>query len=274
VAEIQAIFDTMTRWARSPFPYYLYYHTKEDKKYFEVYSKLEKKVTEQIKKMSTTESKSYNLLNVLINEFSSYKELLPQLMEFVIAGYGTTTVALTNCFYMLAKHPHYQGIIKNEFSSTSSYDEMWTRIQTRNFINETLRRYPVSGFWWHQNHVPVTLGGKLIPKDTTFLFYTSPYVLQAFADGDKFIPERWNSQLTPEQSFWGAISFGGFRRLCVGQNLALTELISLISATCSDFQIKLAQGQQDVDLSDCDASFIMETRQDIYVTLTPNITVH
>jgi len=159
--------------------------------------------------------------------------------------------------------------IKQEYSVNASYDQLWSMTQCKNFINETLRRYPISGFWYSSNSVPITLNGTTFPKQTTFMFATTPFALQAFSDGEKFDPDRWNTKFTPDQNLWSTISFGGFRRICIGQNLALLELLSLISVTCANFHINLAPNQKDVDLLDCETNFIMETKQDIFVTVTP-----
>mmetsp|Transcript_12121 Transcript_12121/g.28039 ORF Transcript_12121/g.28039 Transcript_12121/m.28039 type:complete len:100 (+) Transcript_12121:60-359(+) len=56
-----------------------------------------------------------------------------------------------------------------------------------------------------------------------------------FQDPDEFLPQRW-AENPPQamQSAW--LSFGAGKRNCIGQNLALTEIRTILAALCRDYE--------------------------------------
>ena len=153
----------------------------------------------------------------------------------MIAGYETTSTALSYLIYVLATHPDEQlklrQHIDEHFSSDSrdampSYDDIGEMDYLDMFIRETLRMYPIAptvitrqsteefripGF----GTIPV---GTRIALDMYQLHYDPD--LWGPVDPKEFYPERFATKRHPMA--W--IPFGAGPRNCVGMRFALMEL--------------------------------------------------
>ncbi|KAL1962758.1 hypothetical protein VTN77DRAFT_9212 [Rasamsonia byssochlamydoides] len=179
----------------------------------------------------------------------------------IIAGSDTTGVTLANALYYLASNPTvYRQLQKHvdevfpSGDSSFSYDKVRDLPYLEAIINETLRLKPAvpSG----QPRVTPASGLQIdevwIPGDTNMV--VPQYVIQRdernFPRGAEFLPERWLAEekktgrlILNEQAFF-PFQIGPYS--CVGKQLALMQLRSVLSRIALNFDIAFAPGEDGV----------------------------
>lgn len=191
------------------------------------------------RKAGTTKNpERYVLAHKIAEETNDREDILNQLMNIFLPAHEATGVALTNVFFCLARRPDVYAKLRNEVLAQCgkdgpvTYDHLRSLTQLRWILNETFRLHPsigsMSRISLRDTILPVG-GGKdgtapiFTPKGT--VLWTSFYTLHRRQDlfgkdADQFRPERWG-KLRPQA--WSYLPFSGGPRLCVGQQLALTE---------------------------------------------------
>lgn len=161
---------------------------------------------------------------------------------------------MTYLFYFLARHQNEQVLVRNELlpivqnSSRSELDlkALQDAPILNSIINETLRLWPpvLSGLSFITPPEGIAVGKTFVPGNVTVL--TPAYIIQrlerCFVHADEFIPERWTSQpeLILDKTGYAPFSLG--RTGCLGKQLALLELRTIITLLVTRFSIAFAPG--------------------------------
>lgn len=77
--------------------------------------------------------------------YTTCRQIAAQVTTFMLAGYETTSVALTYCIYLLSKHPAAQQQLLQEvdqFQGKPSYEDMDKFPYTTGVLNEAMRLLP------------------------------------------------------------------------------------------------------------------------------------
>ena len=180
------------------------------------------------------------------------KDQRMHVLGLLLAGNETTAAALSWAVVNAARHP----------------DE-WARLRTdpgavRPFLDETLRLTPaVWGFARRPKVRGVTLDGHRIGRNE---------VVTVYLRGMNRDPTRWNEplQFRPDRHRTGSpldatmLSFGLGPRGCIGQHLAMAEMLAVLPvlAAAGDFSLDVSRG----DLVE-DASFALRVRGGLRATL-------
>ncbi|XP_074594578.1 cytochrome P450 2F2-like [Brevipalpus obovatus] len=170
---------------------------------------------------------------------------------------GSTTVFSTMSWMILflVKFPHYQTRIREEISQvigtrSPSHEDRFSMPFTLAYIYETLR---------YRTNVPlnlprfstkdVYLGKHLIPQGTVVIinFYAIDHDPSLWTDPEKFYPERF----LPEDQSKVVIPpyltpFGGGKRKCMGESMALVELFQYITSIVQKYILVAHEGPENV----------------------------
>ncbi|KAL5480884.1 hypothetical protein ACEPAI_9825 [Sanghuangporus weigelae] len=189
------------------------------------------------------------------------KELTAEALTQLIAGSDTTSNSSCAITYYLAANPWVQGKLQKELAEVlgmdSSEDPVPTYAQIKNLpyleavINEGMRLQSTVGIGLPRL-VPeggLTVCGKTFPEGTVlsvpmYAVHRDPDVWGA--DADMYRPERW-FELDPVkfQKSFHPFSFGP--RACVGRNLAVMELLIIISSVFHRYDFVLEQPNVPLD---------------------------
>ncbi|CAG2180336.1 unnamed protein product, partial [Oppiella nova] len=150
-------------------------------------------------------------------------ELTAQGILFFIAGYDTTSAAITHAIYYLSQNNDCQQRLYNELKTCDefTYEKLGHLKYLNAVINETLRLAPSLTRIQRECLQDYKLGntGITIPKGTSVEIV--PYALHRQPDlwpnPNDFIPDRF---LEPTHHPYAYIPFGGGPRLCIGQRFA------------------------------------------------------
>ncbi|KAF1948861.1 cytochrome P450 [Byssothecium circinans] len=172
----------------------------------------------------------------------------------MLAGSDTTAVALRASLYFLMKHPGKLAKCREEIdahkatlSSPIRYTESIAQLPyTSAAIKEAMRLFPSVGISM-QRHSPatgVTLSGYYIPPG--WRVGCNPCIVHydttVFGDdADEYRPERWlESDTRSKEMEKSLLTFGSGTRVCIGKNISLTEIHTLVPEILRHFDISMA----------------------------------
>lgn len=197
-----------------------------------------------------SEPPKYNLITALLESTNDHKLIRSETLNVLLAGRDTVASLLSNVLWELPRHPQILTSLRDEITSVCgtnppSYDQLKSMRYLRAIINESERLYPIVPANSREAVVDTLLprgGGEdgkspvLIPKGSyvAWHMYSMQRRKDLFgADADVFRPERW---LDPDfRPGWGFVPFSGGPRVCIGQNLALTETMYVVVRFVQEF---------------------------------------
>jgi cytochrome P450 len=176
-------------------------------------------------------------------------------MTIFLAGHETTANALTWSLYLLSCHPDVEvkmleeiSLITNVKEGNINHKEIITvedlpRLKyTEKVLMESMRLYPPSWAIGRQTIKDYTLNDKyIIPARAVIIMsqYLMHHDSRYFSDPEKFIPERWSPKFKASIPRFSYFPFGGGQRSCIGEPLAWSEGIIILSNVINRWKITL-----------------------------------
>ncbi|XP_056421985.1 cytochrome P450 3A9-like isoform X2 [Hyla sarda] len=174
------------------------------------------------------------------------EEITAQSIIFLLAGFETTSMTLTNVFYNLATHPDVQKKLQEEIDShlsdkaSPTYDILKQMEYLDMVIQETLRMYPPAGRLERVSKQTVEINGVTIPKGTVCMIPT--YVLhhdpEFWTEPEEFHPERFSKENKETHTPYTFLPFGDGPRNCIGMRFAMLSMKVAITAILQHFSCR------------------------------------
>jgi cytochrome P450 len=208
-----------------------------------------------IKQRQQSNAHHSDLLALLLNsrdeesgEGMSEAQIIDEVLTIFTAGHETTANALSWSFYLLSQHPHVVTKLHNELTAVlngraPTFDDLTSLPYTRAVLEESLRLYPPAVSLLRLTANETTLAGHTIPKGALMLanirnihrhpkLWPQPHTF----DPERFMPE--NRENIPRLAF---MPFGIGPRVCIGNQLALTEGMLVLARIAQHFELKLLE---------------------------------
>jgi sterigmatocystin biosynthesis cytochrome P450 monooxygenase len=190
---------------------------------------------------------------------------MSQIKLFLFSGHDTTSSAICFHFYLISKHPSALARLRAEHDSVFTADTNQTASLisssphllnqlpfTTAVIKESLRLFPTvtisregePGFYVtdHAGHRFPTEGFLVFPN-----IHTPQHDPAFWPQADTFLPDRWvvgpEDQLYPVKGAWRAFEHGP--RACIGQELAMLEMKTVLVMVARTFQFRPAYEELD-----------------------------
>jgi cytochrome P450 len=180
-------------------------------------------------------------------EFMSENQVKIESLQLMVAGNETSSNALTWIFYLLGRHPEYIALIREEIvrvigNDPIGFENLHELHLTRTVIDESLRLYPP--FWMIDRTAleDDEIGGVRIPAGIIVV----PYIYgthrnpEIWADPETFDPERFSPERSNDRHRFAYLPFGGGPRLCIGNNMALVQILLIIVTLVRKYDFTLA----------------------------------
>jgi cytochrome P450 len=175
-------------------------------------------------------------------------QALIESLQLMVAGNETSSNALTWIFYLLARHPAYVAEIRDEVAlvigdAPIDYRNLHQLEATMRVIDEALRLYPP---FWMIDRIALKddeIGGVGIPAGTLVI----PYIYGThrnpahWKDVDSFDPRRFVPDRSKDRHPFAYIPFGGGPRTCIGSNMAIMQILLIVSAFVQKYDFTLAK---------------------------------
>ncbi|KAK8641360.1 hypothetical protein V6N13_010771 [Hibiscus sabdariffa] len=204
-------------------------------------------------------SDSNGLLSRFMGTINDDKYLRDIVVSFLLAGRDTVAAGLTSFFWLLCQHPEVESAIRDELErvvgSSDDHQQMASFDQLRDMhylhaaLYESLRLFPPIQF-----DSKFALEDDILP-DCTFVGKGTRVTYHPYAMGRmervwgpdclQYKPERWlkHGRYVPENLFKYPVFQAG-KRVCLGKEMALVEMKSVVLAIISRFNIRVLNPNQ------------------------------
>jgi cytochrome P450 len=222
---------------------------------------LTKLVAELINRRRQTPEEHFDFLSMLMasrdrdsDAAMSDKELIDEVLTLIVAGHETTAAALTWTWYLIGQHPHAAERLQAEADRTSpdqtlGLDAAESLGFTHQVLQEALRLYPPGWLITRRTLEADELGGFAIPPRTDV--FISPYMLHRhpafWSEPEEFRPERFAGADAEERHRFSYIPFAVGPRHCIGENIAMFEMLVHVHAMSRRFRLTRA-GNEPIEL--------------------------
>ena len=251
--------------------------TNRDLKFAFRFRSLSKLVNELIERRRREPEEHVDLLAMLMaardrddNAPMSNKEMIDEVMTLIVAGHETTAAALTWTWYLISQHPEAAAQLEAEAdrvtADTLGLDAAESLCFTHQVLQEALRLYPPGWLFTRRSIGADELGGFAIaPRTDVFI---SPYLLhrhpEFWSEPEQFQPERFAASDAAERHQFSYIPFSVGPRHCIGENLAMFEMLVHVRAMARRFRMTRA----DDDPIALEAQINLRPRGHLMMTVT------
>ncbi|MGB8329863.1 MAG: cytochrome P450 [Polyangiales bacterium] len=173
-------------------------------------------------------------------------DLLVSLLSPYFAGIDTVAGTLASGVCALLGHEDVIGELREELDllgpgELSDHRVLRRQLKLRAFVNETLRRYPVSILTLRQSIADIDFSGHRVPPGTMLGFCTAfPHFMpEHFPEPDEFCLGRWlGGRPCPPNVFQ---PFGAGPHTCLGASLAETQLLTTLAILVREYEPVLSR---------------------------------
>ncbi len=176
-------------------------------------------------------------------------EVRDQVLIFLLAGHGTTAIALAFALHLLGSHPEAQRRVRAEVddvvgggapTAADAAALTWTTM----VLKEALRLYPSAPLIGRSAARPDRLGDHDVPAGAQVVL--APWVThrhpQFWDEPESFRPERFAPEVERDRHRYAWFPFGGGPRACIGQSLSLLEGVITLAVLVRDFDFTAPPG--------------------------------
>jgi cytochrome P450 len=241
-------------WAALPAPRWL--PTRANRQLYRALHTLDAYVYRQIAAHSRPGSAADDLLARLLagqdgapGERMPAAQLRDEAVTLWVAGQTTVAAALAWTCYLLAQHPEAARALQGELDAVlggrrPTPQDLPRLRYTRLVLDESLRLYPPT---WVTARTPLAadaIGGHALPAGALLL--VSPYVLHRhpafWAHPERFDPERFTPERALARPRFAYFPFGGGPRRCIGQGLAMLEMLVILAMVAQAYELRPVPG--------------------------------
>ena len=178
----------------------------------------------------------------------SDKELIDEVLTLIVAGHETTAAALTWTWYLVSQHPEAQAQLQAEADRTSTDQTPWAWTPPSRWPSPikccrrrcgSIRRAGSSRGARSRRTNSAAI--PIAPRTDVFI---SPYMLHRhpafWSEPEEFKPERFAGTDAEERHRFAYIPFAVGPRHCIGENIAMFEMLVHVHAMSRRFRLTRA----------------------------------
>jgi cytochrome P450 len=179
------------------------------------------------------------------------EQVRDEVIIIFLAGHETSALAATYVWYLLSLHPEEEARLHAELDAVlggrvPTCDDLEKLSYTRMVIDEAMRLYPPAPMLTGRvARAADEICGRPVAKGTEIAIL--PWVLHRhralWEDPDRFDPQRFSPQRSATRPRFAYLPFGGGPRICIGAQLALTEVSLLVATMAQRYRLKLVPRQ-------------------------------
>ncbi|XP_031247057.1 cytochrome P450 3A25-like [Mastomys coucha] len=183
-------------------------------------------------------------------------EMVAQSITFILAGYETTSNALSFIMHTLATHPDVQKKLQHEIDAVlpnkapATCNGLGEREYLDMVIDETLRLYPVAAKISRLSKKDAEINGVFIPQNTKvavplFLLHQDA---EYWPEPEKFCPERFSKENKDRINPYVYMPFGNGPRNCLGMRFVLINMKLAVVKVLQNFSVQPCEETGEIPL--------------------------
>ncbi|MDX2078948.1 MAG: cytochrome P450 [bacterium] len=192
-----------------------------------------------------------NLVDDETGEPLTDKEIRDEIATIFLAGYETTSIAMTWASYMFTQHTDVATKLKTQVDTVlgkrlPQFEDLMQLTYPRMVMEETMRLYPPV-FWLPRTAIEDdVIGGYHIKAGQ--MVASVPLTIHRHPDfwltPDTFDPENFAPDIAKHRHPLAWMPFGAGQRLCIGKDFALMEGALILSQVMQRYDIQLMPNHQ------------------------------
>jgi cytochrome P450 len=231
--------------------------TRHRREYSRAHREIDRITTDGIARRRAEAAPSADLLSMLVHvryddgQGMSDDQIRDEVRTLAIAGYETIAEALTWAWYLLAGDGTAESAVWAEVdgaavATASGIVDSGRLPWCRMVLAEAMRLYPPTWLF-----VRVAQRDDVLPSGASVAAGTKIYLSQwvmhrnprYFPDPERFDPRRFTADAIAARPRYTYFPFGAGRRLCIGEEFAWMQGVSILAQVARRFRLALAPGQ-------------------------------
>lgn len=191
-----------------------------------------------------------NAVDEETNQTMTEQQLYDEIMTIFLAGYETTSVALTWLLVAFKEHPEVLEKLQAEIDQIlgnrlPSFEEILRLAYSQKVFMEVLRYYTVVSFLPRALNNPDKLGPYALPANALVLlsFYGVHHNPRVWENPEVFDPERFAPETIAHRHPFAYLPFSAGPRQCAGNEFAMLEGPLIIGMLLQHYKIALLPNQ-------------------------------
>ncbi|XP_050396641.1 cytochrome P450 3A13 isoform X1 [Patella vulgata] len=248
-----------------------------------VFTKL---IDDIIKERKENPSKRKDFLQLLINANEetkdnkdglafTYYDIWSGAVVFLLAGYDTSSTALTFALYNLATHPEVQERVVEEINTNfakdeaADHDNVGKLTYLQMVVDETLRMYPPLTKTSRAVTEEMELNGYKITKEMEIFLpiYAIHRDPDYWENPDRFDPERFSPEQKTSRHPYCYLPFGVGPRNCIGNRLALMEIKTVLVSILRKYRVICSPETETPTIQLTPGDFMCRPKNGVFVKL-------
>ncbi|KAH7206296.1 cytochrome P450 [Fusarium oxysporum] len=204
------------------------------------------------------------------------KNVVEYVLNLLILGHDTTACSITWAVHELSRRPDCQQRLRDEITSMdntcgmSSFSDIDKLPYLHNLVREVLRLYCAVAMAPRQATDDVEIDGIMIPKGT--VIQLSPAVMNTHPlvwgpDAQEFNPDRWSDLTGDATSAYAFETFHNGPRMCIGKQLSLMEMKTMLVEMVRKFKIEKPLGNEEKQVDVAGPAFTLRPKENLVVRL-------
>ncbi|KAL1384643.1 hypothetical protein pipiens_012997 [Culex pipiens pipiens] len=183
------------------------------------------------------------------------EEIAAQAFVFFLAGFETSSTAMTYCLYELARNPELQQKARDDVLKTIkkhgslTYEAAHDMHYIEMCINESLRKYPPIGQLTRTVSKDYKVPGTehTLEKGTTVAIpvYGIHHDPEFYADPERYDPDRFLPEELAKRNPYSFLPFGEGPRNCIGLRFGMMQARIGLATLLKDFRIRMSSKTQE-----------------------------
>jgi cytochrome P450 len=178
------------------------------------------------------------------------QQLRDEAITLFLAGYETTSVALSWAYELLTRHPEAMAKLTAEVDVVlgdrlPTFADLPALPYASMVVQESMRLRPPA--WWLPRLAieDDEIDGYAIPAGTNVavLMYGIHHNPEHWENPEQFDPERFSAERSATRHKFAWVPFGAGQRQCIGKDFAMMEAPLILAMIAQRYEVKAAPGQ-------------------------------
>jgi cytochrome P450 len=178
------------------------------------------------------------------------QQLRDEAITLFLAGYETTSVALSWAYELLTRHPEAMAKLKAEVDAVlgdrlPTFADLPALSYASMIVQESMRLRPPA--WWLPRLAIEAdeIDGYAIPAGTNVavLMYGIHHHPEHWENPERFEPERFSAERSATRHKFAWVPFGAGQRQCIGKDFALMEAPLILAMIAQRYEVTAVPGR-------------------------------